>query len=51
MSPAVRLGAGELDSVIERCTPSQERPAAPERYVDATPFSHEAWKARQGAKD
>jgi hypothetical protein len=46
-----RIDAGQLDSVIERCAPPHERPAAPERYVDVTPFSHEAWKARHGAKD
>jgi len=44
-----QIDAGELDSVIERWAPSQKRPAAPERY--ATPFSHEAWKARHDAKD
>jgi hypothetical protein len=46
-----RIDAGELDSVIERCAQSHERPAVPERYVDVTPFSHEAWKARHGVKD
>jgi hypothetical protein len=46
-----RIHAGQLDSVIERFAPSQERPAVRERYVDVRPFSHEAWKARHGVKD
>jgi hypothetical protein len=49
---AMRLiDTGQLDGVIERSAPSQERPARPERYADVKPFSYRAWKERHGVKD
>lgn len=44
------IDAGQLDEAIERAAPALQ-PAAPERYEDLKPFSHEAWKARHGVKD
>lgn len=44
------IDSGQLDDAIERVAPPP-KPAAPERYEDVVPFSHEAWKARHGIKD
>lgn len=44
------IDSGALDEAIERVAPPPD-PAAPERYEDVVPFSHEAWKARHGIKD
>jgi hypothetical protein len=42
---------GALDEIIERSAPPVGPPAAPRRYADVKPFSHEAWKQRHGIKD
>lgn len=44
------LDTGALDDVLERSAPPVA-PAAPRRYADVKPFSHEAWKQRHGVKD
>jgi len=36
--PKLSNSGGQLDDAIERSTPSQERSAAPERYVDVKPI-------------